>query len=82
MVNHAQGMMQQASSSGLYRRLSQSERLRATTLSSSPQFRSSSRGLPAKKPKVDESRPLEFVLVSFGEEDEGKNLKDCNVLLR
>ena len=82
VVSRAQGMMQQASSSGLYRRLSQSERLRATTSSSSPQFRSSSRGLPAKKPKVDESRPFEFVLVSFGEEDEGKNLKDGNVLLR
>ena len=49
VVSRAQGMMQQASSSGLYRRLSQSERLRATTSSSSPQFRSSSRGFPAKK---------------------------------
>ncbi len=87
VVNRAQGMMRQASNNGLFRRLSQSERLRAASQfrSGSHQFSTVGSNKKAKKSKVDESRPFEFVLVTFGSDEEsftGKNFKDDNVVLR
>ncbi len=77
LVNHAQGMMEQASNNGLFRRLSQSERLRVAS-----QFRSGSHPIStvfsnkkAKKVKL-KSQDCQFVLVSFGSDEEsftGKN---------
>lgn len=77
-LGRARSMIQQASSSGLLRRMSRTERLRSTGTISSV-----SKPLAPKKPKLEETRPFEFVLMNFGEDhDVEKVISDDFIALR
>eukprot|EP00794_Sanderia_malayensis_P012620 gene12620-13909_t len=71
-LGRARSMIQQASSSGLLRRLSRTERLRSTATATM-----SSVSKPPKKPKLEETRPFEFVLMNFGEDHDVEKVKLC-----
>eukprot|EP00794_Sanderia_malayensis_P013331 gene13331-14707_t len=68
-LGRARSMIQQASSSGLLRRISRTERLRSTANATM-----SSVSKPPKKPKLEETRPFEFVLMNFGEDHDVENV--------
>ena len=75
-LGRARSMIQQASSSGLLRRMSRTERLRSTATVSSA-------SKPPKKPKLEATRPFEFVLMNFGEDhDVEKVISDDFIALR
>eukprot|EP00794_Sanderia_malayensis_P001678 gene1678-1871_t len=77
-LGRARSMIQQASSSGLLRRLSRTERLRSTATATM-----SSVSKPPKKPKLEETRPFEFVLMNFGEDhDVEKVISDDFIAFR
>eukprot|EP00794_Sanderia_malayensis_P001620 gene1620-1794_t len=77
-LGRARSMIQQASSSGLLRRLSSTERLCSTATATM----SSVSKLP-KKPKLEETRPFEFVLMNFGEDhDVEKVISDDFIAFR
>ena len=88
VTSRARAMIHQASSTGTMRRLGQSERLRSIEASTSPRPRVSfsptnARNDPAnKQPKVDESRPFEFSLMRFSEDDMDRSIKDEHIALR